>query len=801
MKRCGAPIGTCEPRADARRLVTGAGTFVDDLEVPGVLHVAFVRSPYAHAAIMSINATAAVAMPGVVRIVTASDLTAICRPMQVKMPALAMMPGALQHPLAVGEVCWHGEPVVAVVARSRAEAEDAAERVEVDYEELPAVVDSEEALHPEVPDTVLGRSNLAFETVIGSDDITNFFSGDSTVVRQRLVFDRQTGVPLESRGIVAAYARGAGELVIHQSHQSPFQMRDVLCELLGLPNHKVRVICPDVGGAFGIKLHAYPDELAVAAIAVLLGRTVKFQADRLESFLSDAHAREAVSDARLAADPTGRFLAFEISAISGLGAYQSYPRGSVGEGLHMVQLVGAPYQFEAFRGHLRSVHQNKVPTGAYRGVGQPLACTVTESLVDEAARALGIDPAEIRRRNYLASERAVRRTPAELQIGPVSLTACLDKLLTLMRYDSLREEQKRLRRERIYRGVGIASFVELTGVGSGVYGANHIPVAAQEGCTVRLESSGTLLCHTSSTDQGQGSRTAIAQIVAQVLDVATSDITVRAGDTASSPVGGGTWASRGLAIGGQAALLAAEDLRRTVLDVAARVLAVPVERLELRDGVVHAGDGERLLSLGEIAALGYYRQHELPGGVCPELSATRHYVPTGFPYLAANGVQGCSVEVDVETGFIRLLGFWVAHDCGRVVNPMLVDEQIRGGVAQGIGGVLYERCEYSASGQLSNGTLADYLVPMAAELPDIEIAHVESVASETSLGAKGVGEAGTIGAGAALWNAVNDALHPLGAVMTRQPFTPDRVLRALDAATQLDSERTQELGAAECSAH
>ena len=782
------PIGKREPRADARRLAAGAGAYLDDLQLPGLLHVAFVRSPYAHAAITSIDKSAADEMPGVVRVVTACDLTALCRPMQVKFSTTRMPPATPQYPLAVDEVCWQGEPVVAVVAASRAEAEDAAECIAVEYEELPAVVDPKDALEPQAPRVVRARgSNLAFETTLGPAEEPGVLPDRATVIRQQLVFDRQTAVPLEARGIVASYVPGSGELVVHQSHQSPFSMREVFGELFGLANHKIRVVCPDVGGAFGTKLHAYPDELAVVAIAILLKRPVKFFADRFESFLSDAHAREALSDARLSVDADGRFLAFEVDAISGLGAYQSYPRGSIGEGLHMVQLIGAPYQFRTFRAHLRASHQNKVPTGAYRGVGQPLACTITESLVDGAARALGMDPAELRRRNYLAEHRDSVKTPAGLHSGRLSMRACLDRLLEQMNYPQLRNEQSRLRSERIYRGVGLATFVELTGVGTGPYGANQVAVAAQEGCTVRLEPSGTLLCHTSSTDQGQGVRTAIAQIVADIFGLAATDVIVRGGDTSQSPVGGGTWASRGLAIGGQAALLAAEDVRRVVLDIGRRVLKS--NQVDLQNGCVRCVETGRSLTLAEIATIGYFRQHELAGNPCPELSATRHYVPIGFPYILANGIQGCSLEVDVETGLIRLLGFWVVHDCGRVINPMLVDEQIRGGVVQGIGSALFEHCEYSTSGQLTNGTLAEYLVPMACEMPDIEIAHVDSVAAETALGAKGVGEAGTIGAGAAVWNAVNDALHPLGAAVTRQPFTPDRVLRALRAAARPEYHR------------
>jgi len=450
----------------------------------------------------------------------------------------------------------------------------------------------------------------------------------------------------------------------------------------------------------------------------------------------------------------------------------------------MAQMIGAPYQFDHFRSRLRAVHQNKAPTGAYRGVGQPLACTLTETLVDRAARTIGMDPAELRRRNYLSAELASHTTPAGLEMSTVSLQTCLDTLLAMMQYEELRREQQRLRKQRIYRGIGMASFIELTAVGAALYGANQIAVPAQEGCSVRLEPSGTVLCHSSATDQGQGVRTGIAQIVAQTLGIDAADVTVRAGDTASSPVGGGAWASRGIAIGGQAALLAAEDLRGKILELGARILETPAEQIDIVEATLRSTTAARTVSFAELANIAYFRQHQLPAGGCPELSATRHYVSQGFPYLTANGMQGCLVEVDIETGLIKVQRLWVVHDCGRVINPLLVDEQIRGGVAQGIGGVLYEHCEYSESGQLSNGTLADYLVPMAGELPDIDVAHVASVAAQTSLGAKGVGEAGTIGAGAALWNAVNDALAPLGAAMEQQPFSPDRVLRALAAGAR-----------------
>jgi carbon-monoxide dehydrogenase large subunit len=584
---------------------------------------------------------------------------------------------------------------------------------------------------------------------------------------------------LEPRGILAEFDPAVGELTIHQSHQAPHLMHELYAQHLELPGHKVRVIAPDVGGAFGVKLHAYPDDFAVAAIAVLLGRPVKHVCDRLDAFQSDAHAREVRLTARLAVDKDGRLLAMDVDILAAAGAYSIYPRSSLGEGIMAATMLGAPYRLEAMGARLRVAYQNKVPTGVYRGVGQPIACTVTELLIDEAAAALGLDPAAFRRGNYLRHEDLPMTTHGGYMLQALSLATCHDKLLEMMGYEALRAEQAELRSKSIRRGIGLASFIEQTAVGSQLYGASGMPIGSQDGCTIKLEPPGVLRCAVGASDQGQGTMTGITQIVADAFGVPVDQVSMTSGDSAG-PYGGGAWASRGLAIGGEAAHLAARDLRAEVLTIAGAVLQAKPETLDLRDSVIVDGDsGKRRMTLSELCRIAFFRPHDLPPDIKPELVASRHFTPRDPPYYVANGIQASHLEVDIETGAIRLLGHWCVEDCGRLVNPMLVEEQMRGGVVQGLGAALFEDCLYDPEGQLLTATMLDYLVPMAAEMPDIEVAHVQTPQSGTALGVKGAGEAGAIGAGAAVWCALNDALRPLGARVTRQPFTPEVVLRAL----------------------
>lgn len=773
------------PRREAGRLASGKGRYTDDIATADVGHVAFLRSQHSHARIGVIAVTAAKAAAGVIAVVTGDDLAAVCKPWQTR---LALLPGHVsppQYPLARGEACWQGEAVVAVVAQSRALAEDAVELIEIEWSELPAVATMESAAQPAAPTAHNAMaSNLGLDHAFSAGDVDTALRDAAVVVEHDFTFERQTGVTLEPRAIVAEFDRRLGQLTVHHSHQVPYQMQEIFAAQLGLPLDRVRVVTPDVGGAFGMKLSAYPDELAVAALAVLLGRPVKFTADRLESFVSDIHAREAKVQGRLACDAQGQLVAMEISVLSGFGAYSNYPRGSVGEALQAIHLSAAPYRLANFRGRARGYFQNKAPTGVLRAVGHPIACTVTEQLIDLAARRLDLDPAELRRRNYAREGEVNARSAGGIVLSELSLERCHDRLLAMMDYDRLRREQQDLRSGGTYRGIGLAAFIEQTAVGPALYGSQQVRVSAHETCRLSLDPVGSIRCATSITDQGQGSRTALVQIIADELGADPAVIDIVSGDTGTTPFGGGAWASRGTALGGEAALRAARKLRQNILAIAGSLLQAEASALSIQAGTIVNAAGLAQMSLADLATAVCYRSHAIPLDEIPALEIVESYAPRDTPYIAANGIQGAHVEVDPGLGTIRLLDFWVVDDCGKVINPLLVDEQIRGGVVQGIGAALYEHCIYGETAQLENASLADYLVPMAGEMPDIHVAHVATPTSTTTLGARGVGEAGAVGAAAAIWTAVNDALSPLGATVSSQPFTPDHVLERIRRAQE-----------------
>jgi carbon-monoxide dehydrogenase large subunit len=784
-------IGARIPRRELPRLLSGHGRHVDDIKLPRMLHLCFVRSPHPHARILSIDVEAAKQSPGVEAVFTGADLNPMCQPF---VGVALHRPGHRSPPqsmLAQERAVWQGQPVVAVVAETRAQAEDAAELVDIEWQELPAVADAEEAvdrssavIHPELGD------NIAFDFTIESGNAAEAFAKADLIVEEEFRFERQTAMTLEPRGLIADFNRAEGSLSVIHSHQSPFQMQDVFSRHLGIPEQKVRVQAPDVGGGFGMKINLYAEEVAVAAVSMRLGRPIKYIVDRLESFVSDAHSRDHVIKARMALKRSGEILAMEVDDIGAVGAYGMPIRFNVAEGMMAICLAGAPYSFEDYKARTRSVYVNKNLIGVYRGVGMPLACIMQELLTDFAAEKLGIDTVEFKRRNYRPKSSLPCVTPGGQRLESVSFHECLDALVNLMNYDGLRREQKELCTRGIFRGIGIGTFAEQTAYGPLYYGPSGAPVSTQDGCTVRLEPSGAIRCITSLTEQGQGSMTAIAQIIADTLGVSVEQVGVIGGDSTISPYGGGAWGSRGTAIGGEAALKAGYLLKQNILSVAGAITQNPADALDIVDGeVVSRKTGMNLISLAEVGKAGYFRQDTLPPGCDVQFSATYSHSPHNTQMLyMANGVQGSYVEVDRETGFIKVLGQWAVDDCGRVINPLLVDEQVRGGIVQGIGAVLYEECIYSSEGNLLNGTLADYLVPMADEMPDIHVAHIETPEASTQLGAKGVGEAGLIGAMGAVWVAVNDALKPLGAKILHQPFTPERVLDAL-ARVQVRANR------------
>jgi carbon-monoxide dehydrogenase large subunit len=500
----------------------------------------------------------------------------------------------------------------------------------------------------------------------------------------------------------------------------------------------------------------------------------------LESFSSDIHARDHRIKARMGVDADGCITAIDIDDLTGIGPYSVYPRTSAVEGNQVVNLVGGPYDFANFRGKTTVVFQNKTPTCQYRAVGHPIATAVTEGLVDLAAEALALDPVEFRRRNLMRDNTYPRTSPAGMKFEGLSHEQSLEKLLGMMDYAALRAEQTRLRAEGIHRGIGFASFIELTNPSPFMYGVGGARISAQDGCSVRIDPDGSVVAATGVTEQGQGTEAIIRQIVAESVGVPIDQVRVITGDTAMTPYGGGTWACRGAGIGGEAALQAGVATKDAALKVAGAMLQAAPDTLNLVDGqIVERRSGQARMPLSELARIVYFRGDTLPPDLPRELMQTRHFITKEYPFAFTNGVQACWLEVDVETGAVQLLKHWCVEDCGRVINPLLVDEQVRGGIVQGIGGALYEHCTYSPEGQLLVGSMADYLVPMAAEMPDIEVGHVETPTRESVLGAKGAGEAGTAGAPAAVMNAINDALRPFGAKVFAQPFTPERILAAL----------------------
>lgn len=774
-------IGRTVPRPNAPRLVQGRGRYVDDLSLPRMLHVAFVRSPWGHAKITAIDTAEALACEGVRAIFTGADLAPHCTPWVAVLAHLKGLKSAPQHALAVGRTCWVGEPVAAVVADSRAEAEAAAALVNIDYEELPVVTEIRTALDAETPviHPELG-DNLAFRREHVQGDVEAAFASAHKVISASFKTGRHTGVTLEPRGCLADWNAAEGQLTVWQGTQAPHMIQTVLATHLGLPESKVRVICNDVGGSFGIKVHVYPDEVATAAIAKVMGRPVKFIADRLESFVSDIHARDHEIDGRIAVDETGKILAFDIDDWTGIGPYSVYPRTSAIEGNQVVNLCGGPYDFANYRARTSVVLQNKAPTCQYRAVGHPIATAVTEGLVDLAAEALNMDPAEIRRRNFFADDAYPVTSPANMRFEGLSHQATMDKLLEMMDYEALRRDQAEAREKGIWRGIGLASFIELTNPSPFMYGIGGARISAQDGATVRMDPDGSVVVLSGVTEQGQGTEAMLSQVVAEGVGVRPDQVRVITGDTQVTPYGGGTWASRGAGIGGEAALQAAIALKGAILEVAGAMLQCAPESLSVHEGqIVDREGGAVRMPLSELGRVVYFRGDTLPKGLPRELVQTRHFITMDYPFAFTNGAQASYVEVDRDTGFVKLLKHWCVEDCGRVINPQLVDEQIRGGIVQGLGGALFEECLYDDYGQLLNGSMADYLVPMAVEMPDMQIAHVETPTAESLLGAKGAGEAGTAGAPAAVMNAINDAIRPSGGRILQMPMTPERILRAM----------------------
>src|SRR5690348_9581117 len=590
-------IGRSVPRPNLQRLTQGRGQYVSDVVLPRMAHVAFVRSPHAHARIVKIETAQAKQAPGVIAVITGAELAKVMTPWVGVLTHLKGLKSAPQYPIAVERACWQGEAVCAVVARTRAQAEDACELVEVAYEELPTVTDPETALDPNTPVLHSGLGdNLCFERKLDVGQVDKAFAEADAVVDTTFVFGRHTGVTTEPRSIVADWSPGEERLTVYQGTQAPHMMQDLFAKHLGLSHSQVRVVTKDVGGSFGLKVHTYADEMAAVALSKLLKRPIKFVADRLESFVTDIHARDHRIKAKIGVTNDGTITAFEIDDLTGVGPYSVYPRTSGIEANQVVSLVGGPYTCPNYRAQARVVFTNKNVMCQYRAVGHPIAVAVTEGLVELAAAKIGMDPLELRRRNLFPDDGYPAQSAAGLKFEKLTHHEALAHLDAMMNYAGLRAEQARLRKQGIHRGIGFASFIEVTNPSAAFYGVGGARISSQDGATVKFDAQGNISVATGVSEQGQGAEAVVAQCVATAFGVSLDKVRVVMGDTDNTPYGGGTWASRAAGIGGEAAWQAGKALRENVLTVAGAMLQAKPGDLDIRNGAVvdKATGAERL---------------------------------------------------------------------------------------------------------------------------------------------------------------------------------------------------------------
>ena len=769
-------IGARVRRVEDARLLTGRGRFLGDLVLPRMLHAAFHRSPHAHARIRDLDLAPARSAPGVAACLGGEDLRPHARPIRAE----SRMKGyrATDFPaLAVGKVRYAGEAVAVVVGESRYAAEDAAELIGVSWEPLPVVAGAEagaETGSPLVHEEA--GSNVLLSRAFVQGDAEAALRGAAVVVGDRFRFHRHAGVTMENRACLADWDAGAGVLTLWSSTQVPGLLRDALADLLGVPAHRVRVVAPDVGGGFGVKSALYPEEVAVAALARLLGRPVKWVGDRREDLLTSTQAWDEVIDARLGLRADGTLEALAARVLADVGAYSVHPWTASIEVIQVISFLPGPYRLPHYNGEAWGVATNKAPMGPYRGVGRPVSTFVMEALLDRAARRLGMDPVELRLKNLIRPGELPYRSPSGVVWDGGSFVESLERARDAADYAGAREEQRRGRERGRLVGVGVAAYVELTGVGSAIPASPGAAInAGTEGATVRVDPGGTVTATFGLACHGQGHETTLAQVVAEELGARFEDVRVIHGDTAASPTGTGTYASRSAVIGGGAAILASRALREKATRIAAHLLEAGAEDIHLEDGRASVRGTGKSVSLREIASAAYAGAKRLPKGMEPGLEATRFYDP--YFGTASNAAHVAVVEVDPETFAVTLRRHVVVEDCGRIINPLVVEGQAIGGVAQGIGAALLEEVVYGDDGQLLTGTLMDYLVPTASEVPAIEVHHLERPSPSTLGGFKGVGEGGTIGAPAAVANAIADALAPLGVEISELPVTPDRLFR------------------------
>ena len=760
----GPYVGRPLKRSEDPKLVAGRGQYVEDITLPGLAHLAFLRSPHAHARIKALGTDAARKAPGVVRVATADDLGPL-RPLSF----MATIPGLKQAPcpyLAGAVVDSTGVPVAAIVAESAALARDAAELIEVDYEPLPPIADAERGLEAgaALAHTELG-TNQAFSWLLKGGDVDAAFGRAAHVVKVRLDHNRLAGAPMEPRGVLARYDAGSGELTVWLTTQNPFLSRADLAQVLGFPEHRLRVIAPDVGGGFGVKGPLYREEIVAAALARELGRPIRWMSTRTEDLLTTIQARAAVTEAQGAVTADGEIVGLKARAVFDLGAHLL--------SLSLVPPMSAsthifgPYRIQNAELLSLGVYTNTAPTGPYRGSGRPVGVYLIERVMDEAARVTGLDPVEIRRRNFIPPDAFPHRTPFGPSYDSGDYGRALDRVVELADYGALRREQAAARGRGEIMGIGVAAYVESTNV------------LGWESGVVRVERSGKVTAITGSSPHGQGHETTFAQVIADQLGVAWDDVIVRHGDTLGAPQAIGTFGSRSAGLGGNALARAAGEVRDKGRRLAARLLEASPDDLQLvRGGFQVKGLPERVVGwdrIGEFA----HRGMGLPPEETPGLEATVFFRQDQPSWSFGAGLA--VVRVAPETGQVRLERFVAVDDCGNAINPLLVDGQIVGGFAQGLGQVLLERIVYGEDGQLLTGTFMEYAIPRADDMPELVVDRTVTPSPLNPLGVKGVGEGSACVAPPAIVNAVVDALSPFGVHHVDIPLTPEKIWRALRA--------------------
>ena len=771
-------------RREDPRLITGSAAYTDDLTLPRMAHAAMLRSPHAHARITSIDTSRAAAAPGVLAAYTHADTEGALQPA----PCAWLLPEsdlkiAAYHCLAKDVVRYVGDVVAVVVAESRYAAEDALEQVDVGYEPLPAVTDPEAAAAEDAPrlhDEIAG--NQAFHWKVAGGDVDAAFAEAEVVVSDRIVQQRLIPNAMEPRAALASYTRATGELTVWNTTQNPHIVRFLTSLVLGISEDRIRVIAPEVGGGFGSKIAAYPADFVTMFCSRKLGRPVKWTETRTENYQATTHGRDHVQQVELAAKKDGTVLGLRCTVHAGMGAYLSTAAPGIPTILHGLMLSGV-YTLPAVREDVYGVYTNGTPVEAYRGAGRPEATFMLERMMDVLAAKLDMDPADVRRKNLIPKFEDGHEVVTTLNYDSGDYPAALDKVLAHADYAGLRARQKAGPADGAYLGLGLATYVEICGLGpSQVAGAIGFQGGLWESAIVRFHPSGKVHVFIGASPHGQGEETTFAQIVGSELGVDPQDVKVFHGDTDTTPMGWGTYGSRTTAVGGAALALTARKIRDKAKVIAAHLLEAAVEDMDYEDGRFFVkGAPDQHKTIGDVALMANVAWN-LPEGVEAGLEASTFYDPPNFTFPF--GAHLAVVEVDAETGAVALKRYVALDDCGPQINPVIVEGQVHGGVVQGIGQALWEEAVYDEGGQLVTGSMLDYALPRADRLPDVEVLSTVTPSPHHPLGVKGIGEAGTIASTAAVYNAVLDALRPLGVTSIRMPLTPERVWRAIRQARQ-----------------